>query len=119
VAQDQENSSEKVKIKKVPLRSGGKFQTKSGFQKNLKQGSEFQKNFKQIISRLTPETQAKVLIARADENVNVDPQQTLAKVIEHKDVESKYVRTIVINNTPEVFKAFNVQNVPEHIRRRF
>ena len=38
------------------------------------------RNFKQIIQRLSPETQGKVLIARADEEVAVEPRQTLAKV---------------------------------------
>merc|ERR1711862_875913 len=39
-------------------------------------------NFKQIISKLSPETQDKVLI-RADEKIDVEPHQTLAKVIQH------------------------------------
>ena len=41
-------------------------------------------NFNQIISQLTPETQGRVLIARADEEVEVSPRQTLAKVRKHK-----------------------------------
>ena len=38
------------------------------------------RNFKQIINKLSPETKGKVLIARADEDIEVEPQQTLAKV---------------------------------------
>ena len=38
------------------------------------------RNFNQIINKLTPETQGRVLIARADEKVEVRPSQTLAKV---------------------------------------
>ena len=39
------------------------------------------RNFNQIINKLTPETQGRVLIARADEKVEVRPSQTLAKVL--------------------------------------
>ena len=38
------------------------------------------RNFKQIINKLSPETKGKVLIARADDDIEVEPQQTLAKV---------------------------------------
>ena len=41
------------------------------------------RNFKQIINKLSPETKGKVLIARADEDIEVEPQQTLAKVNNH------------------------------------
>merc|ERR1712029_1309411 len=37
------------------------------------------RNFKQIINKLSPETKGKVLSARADEDIEVEPQQTLAK----------------------------------------
>ena len=72
-------------------------------------------NFKQIISKLSPETQDKVLIARADEKIDVEPHQTLAKVIQHNSETSPYVRTVVIQNTPQAFKAFGVKNVPKRI----
>ena len=39
------------------------------------------RNFNQIIAKLTPETQGRVLIARADEKVEVRASQTLAKVL--------------------------------------
>ena len=45
------------------------------------------RNFKQIINKLSPETKGKVLIARADEDIEVEPQQTLAKV-NHQSVKT-------------------------------
>merc|ERR1719192_2826129 len=57
------------------------------------------RNFNQILAKLSPETQGRVLIARAD--VEVEPGQTLAKVIQHNSEVSPYVRTVVIQNTPQ------------------
>merc|ERR1712152_51726 len=54
------------------------------------------RNFKQIINKLSPETKGKVLIARAGE-------------------DSPYVRTVVIQNTAQAFKAFRVKNIPKRI----
>merc|ERR1711971_720894 len=73
------------------------------------------RNFKQIINKLSPETKGKVLIARADEDIEVEPQQTLAKVIQHNGEDSPYVRTVVIQNTAQAFKAFGVKNIPKRI----
>merc|ERR1711953_1432008 len=58
-------------------------------------------NFRPIISRLSPDTQDKVLIARADSEPGVAPSQTLAKVIQHNSRDSPYARTVVIQNTPQ------------------
>merc|ERR1711971_1034466 len=65
--------------------------------------------------KLSPDTRGKVLIARADEDVEVEPQQTLAKVIQHNGEDSPYVRTVVIQNTAQAFKAFGVKNIPKRI----
>ncbi len=46
------------------------------------------RNFKQIINKLSPETKGKVLIARADQDIEVEPQQTLAKVNNHSNNQS-------------------------------
>ena len=46
------------------------------------------RNFKQIINKLSPETKGKVLIARADQDIEVEPQQTLAKVNNHSSNHS-------------------------------
>ena len=62
--------------------------------------------------------QRKVQIARADQNVEVEPHQTLAKVIEHNDEDSPYVRTVVIQNTPQAYRAFGVKNIPRYILDR-
>merc|ERR1711902_194418 len=70
---------------------------------------------KHIINKLSPETKGKVLIARADEDIEVEPQQTLAKVIQHNGEDSPYVRTVVIQNTAQAFKAFGVKNIPKRI----
>ena len=43
------------------------------------------RNFNQILAKLSPETQGRVLIARADEEVEVEPRQTLAKVGQWSD----------------------------------
>ena len=74
--------------------------------------------------------QGRVLIARADEQVEVRPSQTLAKVfrshmiispvhncqvIQHNSESSPYARTVVIQNTAQAFKAFGVKNIPRHI----
>merc|ERR1712223_643359 len=72
-------------------------------------------NFRPIISRLSPDTQNKVLIARADSEPGVAPSQTLAKVIQHNSRDSPYARTVVIQNTPQAFRAFGVKNIPQHI----
>ena len=72
-------------------------------------------NFRPIISQLSPDTQNKVLIARADSQPGVEPSQTLAKVIQHNRRDSPYARTVVIQNTPQAFKAFGVKNIPQHI----
>ena len=72
-------------------------------------------NFRPIISRLSPDTQDKVLIARADSEPGVAPSQTLAKVIQHNSRDSPYARTVVIQNTPQAFRAFGVKNIPQHI----
>ena len=52
------------------------------------------RNFKQIINKLSPETKGKVLIARADEDIEVEPQQTLAKV---NNIISTLVLRLVTN----------------------
>merc|ERR1719400_759521 len=77
--------------------------------------SHIRKNFRPIISRLSPDTQDKVLIARADSDPGVEPSQTLAKVIQHNNKDSPYARTVVIQNTPQAFRAFGVKNIPQHI----
>merc|ERR1711953_740554 len=77
--------------------------------------SHIRKNFRPIISRLSPDTQDKVLIARADSEPGVEPSQTLAKVIQHNNKDSPYARTVVIQNTPQAFRAFGVRNIPQHI----
>merc|ERR1711953_1374256 len=77
--------------------------------------SHIRKNFRPIISRLSPDTQDKVLIARADSEPGVEPSQTLAKVIQHNNKDSPYARTVVIQNTPQAFRAFGVKNIPQHI----
>merc|ERR1712223_152487 len=69
-------------------------------------------NFRPIISRLSPDTQDKVLIARADSEPGVAPSQTLAKVIQHNSRDSPYARTVVIQNTPQAFRAFGVRTSP-------
>merc|ERR1711953_919525 len=77
--------------------------------------SHIRKNFRPIISRLSPDTQNKVLIARADSEPGVEPSQTLAKVIQRNNKDSPYARTVVIQNTPQAFRAFGVKNIPQHI----
>merc|ERR1711953_266575 len=77
--------------------------------------AHIRKNFRPIISRLSPDTQDKVLIARADSEPGVEPSQTLAKVIQHNNKDSPYARTVVIQNTPQAFRAFGVKNIPQHI----
>merc|ERR1712062_449952 len=77
--------------------------------------SHIRKNFRPIISQLSPDTQDKVLIARADSEPGVEPAQTLAKVIQHNNRDSPYARTVVIQNTPQAFRAFGVKNIPQHI----
>merc|ERR1711997_434383 len=66
-------------------------------------------------TKLRPDTQDKVLIARADQEHGVTPRQTLAKVIQHNNSHSPYARTVVIQNTEQAFKAFGVKNIPAHI----
>merc|ERR1719436_724290 len=77
--------------------------------------SHIRKNFRPIISQLSRDTQDKVLIARADSDPGVEPSQTLAKVIQHNNRDSPYARTVVIQNTPQAFRAFGVKNIPQHI----
>merc|ERR1719189_3407228 len=77
--------------------------------------SHIRKNFRPIISQLSRDTQDKVLIARADSDPGVEPSQTLAKVIQHNNKDSPYARTVVIQNTPQAFRAFGVKNIPQHI----
>merc|ERR1719411_596824 len=72
-------------------------------------------HFRPIISKLSPDTQDKVLIARADQEHGVTPHQTLAKVIQHNNRDSPYARTVVIQNTAQAFRAFGVKNIPQHI----
>ena len=36
-------------------------------------------------------------------------------MIQHNSETSPYVRTVVIQNTPQAFKAFGVKNVPKRI----
>ena len=79
--------------------------------------SHIRKNFRPIISQLSPATQDKVLIARADSEPGVEPRQTLAKVIQHNNKDSPYARTVVIQNTQQAFQAFGVKNIPQHILR--
>merc|ERR1739844_99390 len=79
--------------------------------------SHIRKNFRPIISQLSPATQDKVLIARADSEPGVEPRQTLAKVIQHNNKDSPYARTVVIQNTQQAFQAFGVKNIPQHIIR--
>merc|ERR1739842_145729 len=74
-------------------------------------------HFRPIISQLSPATQDKVLIARADSEPGVEPRQTLAKVIQHNNKDSPYARTVVIQNTQQAFQAFGVKNIPQHILR--
>ena len=40
-------------------------------------------------------------------------KESLAKVIKHKDKDSKVGKTVIIKNTPEAFKVFGVKNVPK------
>merc|ERR1712018_720689 len=84
-----------------------------------KSKSNILKTFRPIISKLTPDTQNKVLIARADSDHGVSPHQTLAKVIQHNASDSPYARTVVIQNTKQAFRAFGVKNVPQHIIQRW
>ena len=79
--------------------------------------SHIRPNFRPILSQLSPDTQDKVLIARADSEPvrGVEPSQTLAKVIQHNNRDSPYARTVVIQNTPQAFRAFGVKNIPQHI----
>merc|ERR1712115_360409 len=84
-----------------------------------KSKSNILNTFRPIISKLTPDTQNKVLIARADSEHGVSPQQTLAKVIQHNASDSPYARTVVIQNTKQAFRAFGVKNVPQHIIQRW
>merc|ERR1712203_928046 len=77
--------------------------------------SHIRKNFRPIISQLSPDAQDKVLIARADSEPGVEPRQTLAKVIQHNNRDSPYARTVVIQNTPQAFRAFGVKSIPQHI----
>ena len=37
------------------------------------------------------------------------------QVIQHNSESSPYARTVVIQNTPQAFKAFGVKNIPRHI----
>ena len=39
----------------------------------------------------------------------------LLQVIQHNSESSPYARTVVIQNTPQAFKAFGVKNIPRHI----
>merc|ERR1712242_35410 len=80
-----------------------------------KSPQRLRQHFRPIISQLSPATQDKVLIARADSQPAVEPSQTLAKVIQHNSRDSPYARTVVIQNTPQAFRAFGVKNIPEHI----
>ena len=77
--------------------------------------SHIRPNFRPILSQLSPDTQDKVLIARADSQPGVEPRQTLAKVIQHNKKDSPYARTVVIQNTQQAFQAFGVKNIPQHI----
>ena len=84
-------------------------------QGTAKSQSNIINRFRPIISKLSPDTQDKVLIARADQEHGVTPHQTLAKVIQHNNRDSPYARTVVIQNTAQAFRAFGVKNIPQHI----
>ena len=67
------------------------------------------RNFKQIINKLSPETKGKVLIARADEDIEVEPQQTLAKVSNHYEgiwhpLSEKLLPTLFSIHIQSIFK---------------
>ena len=59
-----------------------------------KSPQRLRQHFRPIISQLSPATQDKVLIARADSQPGVEPSQTLAKVIQHNSRDSPYAREI-------------------------
>ena len=72
-------------------------------------------DFQPILSKIISESKSKVKIAKASDTLEVKGHKAIARVIKHTDADSRFARTVIIQNSPEAYRAFGVRNAPNTV----
>merc|ERR1719350_201352 len=75
----------------------------------------FPRDFQPILSKIISESKSKVKIAKASDALEVKGYKAIARVIKHTDTDSRFARTVIIQNSPEAYRAFGVRNAPNTV----
>ena len=73
------------------------------------------RDFQPILSKIISESKSKVRIAKASNTLKVKGHQAIARVIKHTDADSRFARTVIIQNSQEAYRAFGVRNAPNKV----
>ena len=73
-----------------------------------------------VLSKIILGPQYTLKVAKVTDDLHVEGHNAIAKVIKHKNA-GRFARTVIIQNSPEAFRAFGVRNVPrklaEHMQK--